>query len=165
MNTEEFEYEIRLATQDDVKPLVDLAMKFWNESDHSTQEDVDPDRYENALRSRMVDADGWRVIVAVHNDQIVGYHIIYVLDDYKKDGQYDGEMFQFFVHPDYRASGISRDLVEMAVQIWDDWGCTKVYACASPEIGNIELSQFRNLFAKFGFKETGIIMTRKKGGE
>lgn len=158
MKTENFDYEIKRATDEEIDALVDTALGFWNESGHSVNESADPEKYKAFLKD-MSQKDGVRIIVAVIGPRVIGYHIIYCLADYKN--KLDGEMYQFFVHPDFRGSGVARDLVEIAVQTWDDWGCDVNYAIASPELGNIELSQFRNLFAKFGFVETGIVMTRR----
>lgn len=163
MRTEEFDYTVRLATPEDVPAIVETALTFWHESNHSENHSEDPEKYATFLSENMINRDGVRVIIAEVEGKVVAYHIIYVMADYKNKP--DGEMYQFYVHPDYRGTPIARDLVEMAVQHWDDWGCDVAYAIASPEVGNIELSLFRNLFAKFGFKETGIVMTRRKGGE
>ena len=161
MKTETFEYEVKIADDADIDELVKTALDFWYESGHSVNKSQNPERYKEFLKAEMR-KPARRVIVAkLPSGRVIGYHVIYGQADYKD--QFDGEMYQFFVHPDFRGSGVARDLVEMAVQTWDDWGCDVVYACASPEIGNIELSQFRNLWGKFGFVETGIIMTRRKG--
>lgn len=161
MKTQDFEYEIKLAeTESDIDALVKTALEFWYESGHSDAvQSENPDKYKIFLKEQL-GKDGRRIIIAKQGERVIGYHIIYCLADYKDE--LDGEMYQFFVHPEFRGSGVARDLVEMAVQTWDDWGCDTNYAIASPELGNIELSQFRNLFAKFGFVETGIVMTRRK---
>lgn len=159
MKTEPFEYEIKLAEEGDIDALVATALEFWFESGHSVSNSENPAKYAAFLKDEL-GKPGRRIIIAKVGERVVGYHIIYCLGDYKDD--LDGEMYQFFVHPEFRASGIARDLVQMAVQTWDDWGCDVNYAIASPEIGNIELSHFRNLFAKFGFVETGIVMTRRR---
>ncbi len=158
MKREEFDYEVKIAEDSDIALLVDTALQFWNESGHSSNNTENPEKYKAFLREEMT-KPARRIIIAKHADRVIGYHIIYAMADYKD--ALDGEMYQFFVHPEFRGSGVARDLVEMAVQTWDDWGCDVNYAIASPELGNIELSQFRNLFAKFGFVETGIVMTRR----
>ncbi len=158
MKTETFDYEIKIADESDIDALVKTALEFWNESGHSVVKSENPDKYAAFLKEEC-GKPGRRIIIAKVGERVVGYHIIYCLGDYKDE--LDGEMYQFFVHPEYRGSGVARDLVHMAVQTWDDWGCDVNYAIASPELGNIELSQFRNLFAKFGFVETGIVMTRR----
>lgn len=163
MKTEEFEYEIKVADYDDVDAIVETALEFWNESEHSINHSQNPGKYKAFIRERMINQDGVRCFIAKVGDKVIGYHMVYVMADYKD--AYDGEMYQFFVHPDYRASGVARDLVAVAVDQWDKWGCDVNYAIASPEVGNIELSLFRNLFAKFGFRETGIVMTRRKGDQ
>ena len=163
MKTQDFDYEVRLATVDVVDGIVATALEFWFESGHAANDSQDADAYKKFLTENMINRDGVRVIIAEVDGKIVAYHIVYVMADYKSKP--DGEMYQFFVHPDYRGTPIARDLVEMAVQHWDDWGCDVAYAIASPEVGNVELSLFRNLFAKFGFKETGIVMTRRKGDQ
>lgn len=164
MKTEDFEYEIVIAVDDDIKEVVRLALEFWGESGNSSNGEADPVKYENFLRHELLHRECTRIILAkTPAGRIIGYSIIYAMTDYKD--HLDGEMYQFFVHPDYRATGVARELVRMSVQVWDDWGCRTVYAIASPEIGNTELSHFRNLWAKFGFAETGIVMTRRTKGE
>lgn len=164
MKTEPFEYEIAVATEKDIDELVKTALEFWQESRRGQFGEADSEKYAAFLKAEMINTDCRRVIIAkLPNGRVVGYHVIYAQADYKQ--AMDGEMYQFFVHPAYRGSGIARELVAMAVQTWDDWGCDTIYACAAPEVGNMELSQFRNLWAKFGFEETGIIMTRRKDAE
>lgn len=158
MKTEPFEYEIKFAAEEDLDALIATALVFWHESKHSENDSQDPAKY-RAWLSRHIKEDCVRIILAVDGATIAGYFMLYATADYKS--RLDGEMYQFFVHPRYRASGVARELVRMAVQIFDDWGCDVSYAIASPEIGNMELKEFRNLFAKFGYVETGIVMTRR----
>lgn len=159
MKTETFDYEIRLATTADIDAIVDTALIFWHSSNHAVNRSQNPVKFKQLMREYM-GRSCTRIIIAVREGKVIGYIMIYAEADYKD--ALDGELYQFFVHPDYRGSGVGRDLVEMAVQVYDDWGCDVCYAIGSAEVGENELVHFRNLFAKFGFVETGIVMTRRK---
>lgn len=160
MKTEEFHYELKRANVADVPRIVDCALKFWGESKQSLTGDVDPQRFHEFLVDSLVNRPGCRIYFAEHDGMVIGYIAVYVQADYKDS--LDGEMYQFYILPEYRGSGVARDLVGLAVQFWRDAGCKTMYAIASPEVGETNLSQFRNLFAKFGFEETGIIMTLRE---
>lgn len=161
MKTEQFDYEIRQAGYDDIDAIVDTALAFWKESEYSKGEaPADPGRFKQFIREGL-DRDGTRCIIAVSEGKVLGYVMFYLdFPDYK-DG-IDGELYQFFTHPQARGTGISRDLIEMMEQTYDDWGCGCRYAILSAEIGEKELSQVKNLFAKFGYEVTGIIMTKRR---
>jgi len=159
MKTQPFEYEITFATEADIDELVTLAHAFFKSSDNvqlTGHDYADTSKFRKFLVA-MLDRTVVKIILAKHEGRIVGYFVAYVDTEYATIG----EMYQFYVDPAYRGTGVSRELVAMAVQCYDDWGCPVSYASAAPEIGNIELAHFRNLFAKFGYVETGIIMTRR----
>lgn len=159
MKTENFDYEVRRATPEDIPAIVETSKIYWRISSHGVNNDHDFEKIP-ALLKDFNSRPGNRVLVAMREGVCIGYYIFYTHDDYKT--RPEGELYQFFVHPDYWGTTVARDLVELAVQTFDDWGCSASYVCLSSEIDEKSLVHARNLFAKFGYVETGIVMTRRK---
>lgn len=155
---EDFEYEVRKGTEADIPAIVETALIFWHKSNHGVGCDQSPRKFAELLKNYM-SQPCTRVLIAVRDGKVIGYFIFYAHDDYKE--RLDGELYQFFIHPDYWGTNVARELVALGVQTFDDWGCSASYVCGSGELGEKELSHFRNLFAKFGYVETGIVMTRR----
>jgi GNAT superfamily N-acetyltransferase len=158
MKTENFEYEIKRAAREDIPAIIKTALIFWYKSGHGETKDQSPRNFRKLLED-YIDSPGCRCLIAVRDGEVIGYFIFYTHDDYKD--RLDGELYQFFIHPDYWGSNVGRDLVEMGVQTFDDWGCSASHVCLAGDVGPKELSLVRNLFAKFGYIETGIVMTRR----
>jgi GNAT superfamily N-acetyltransferase len=152
--------EIIKADESHLDELFLLAERFWRESNFQTQG--------LTLRS-----DFWKGTVANHigledtaafaarlDGKIVGYVLIYYQTDFTFEPI--GEMFQFYVIPEMRGSGVARALVQAADDQYKAWGCVRAYCEASPGISHKDhLGLFRNLWGKFGFKETGITLMKE----
>lgn len=64
----------------------------------------------------------------------------------------------FFIHPEARASGASRLLVEACIKGCKSLGASVIDTGCESEINTLNDKLYRNLFAKFGFKEIGTAL-------
>jgi GNAT superfamily N-acetyltransferase len=72
-----------------------------------------------------------------------------------------GEMFMYYVAPEWRGTLVSRSLVEASVEQYKVWGCKRAYAEAASGLEDPRaLKYFNNLWAKFGYREIGTVVMR-----
>lgn len=142
------------------EPLMDCAQCLFDESNFNGVLTASRDKYRHLL-NHYVSSPYVAGFIAMDNEVVVGYVLIYCQEDYTVERV--GELFQFFVRPEYRGSMVARSLIKAATQQWDEWGCVRTYAEAAPGFDDIKhLMLFKNLWRKFGFEQVGITMLREK---
>ena len=148
------------ADESHLDELFTLAENFWHESNYNNGKiTLAPHFWKDTVRQH-IGLDDTAAICVRHNEKIVGYVLIYYQTDYTIERI--GEMFQFYVTPDYRGTEVARMLVDAAVNQYKEWGCVRAYCEASPGISfKDHLGLFRNLWGKFGYEEVGITLMRE----
>lgn len=152
--------QIRPFEQADINEFMDTAECFFRESRNSDYA-VNLARYRHLIQAS-AGVPTVAVIVAVEDGIIAGYAILNVMIDFTDEPI--GDMYQFYVRPEYRGKGAARGLRDAVVKRFDEWGCPLSHVSADAGIddtGNATLL-FRNLWAKAGYSVTGVTMTRKK---
>lgn len=137
-----------------------LAENFWHESNYNKGGlTLKPDHWKQTVSSHMGHPNT-AALCAVIEDKIVGYVLIYYQTDFTEEKI--GEMFQFYVSPEFRGSEVSRSLVKAAIDQYEAWDCKRAYCEASPGLANEKhLRFFRNLWGKFGYEQIGISMMKE----
>lgn len=154
------EFPIETLTRMRFEPMLDCAQCLFDESNFNGVLTASRPKY-RMLLERNIAHPGAKAFIAMDNEFVVGYILIYCQNDYTEE--MIGEMFQFYVRPEYRGSMVARSLIKRACQQWDEWGCVRTYAEASPGFTDIQhLMLFKNLWRKFNFEQVGIIMLRDK---
>lgn len=146
-------------TPDDMPDFLALAATFFAESYHRN-DDIDLDAF-GALISSSFDMPNVNIITVRVDDKLAGYAIINYNQEFKM--QREGDMSELYLHPSYRGTGASRALADAVDNQFKTWGVRHAHLWAAPGLDNQEkaLGVFRNLWAKYGFKQTGIIMTKE----
>lgn len=156
---EEFDYVIRKAWSTDIPQLVELGAAFYQESNFLGTLTMSKNNYQRTLE-RYIDHPLVAAIVAVKGGEILGYVHIYAQNDYTEE--LVGEVFQFYIRPEYRGSGISRALAESAVLQYAEWKVARGYVEAAPGMDAEEhLKLFENLWGRVGYKKIGIVMMKE----
>lgn len=156
---EEFDFIIRKAHKGDLDQLVELGARFYQESNFLGNLTMSKNNY-RATIAPYLGMDYVAPIVAVRAGQILGYLHIYAQRDYTVE--LVGEVYQFYVLPEYRSSGVSRALVEAANLQYAEWKVARGYVEAAPGMGAEEhLKLFENLWGRFGYKKIGIVMMKE----
>lgn len=152
--------EIIHGKEEHLKELFTLAERFWHESNYNLKGlTLRPDFWKKTVRAH-IGSDDVAALCAVVDGKIVGYVLIYYQTDFTEEPI--GEMFQFYVSPDFRGTNIPRELVKAAQVQYEEWGCARAYCEASAGLTfRDHLSLFRNLWGKFGYKETGITLMKE----
>lgn len=159
MRTEEFTYEIAFATKGDIDRLVELGSRFYSESNFHKGLTLSTDNFRKLLEEYIGHVHVG-AIVAVVDEVIVGYCLVYGQNDFTEE--MIGELYQFYVLPEYRSSGIARALAEEAVRLYDVWGCRRAYAEASPGMSDPNhINLFKNLWGKVGYFQIGVTMMKE----
>lgn len=141
-----------------VEQIVALGCRFFDESDFHNNLNVDADEFRRTIKDHM-GLPSVAAKIAVHNGVVVGYVLIYCQKDYTKE--LIGELYQFYVCPEYRGTPTARLLVQAAINQYDDWGCVRAYAEASPGFSDPRhLKLFENLWKKHGYVLTGATFMR-----
>lgn len=133
--------------------------------------------YESSFRGLTINLDAYRktimdyyrypsvksLVAVTDQGDIVGYIHIYCQQDYTVE--LIGEMYQFYVAPEYRGTKVSRSLIEGAVAQYKMWGCAVAYCeCAPGMEDEKHLQTFSNLWVKYGYKPVGRAFMLDLGG-
>lgn len=157
---ETFDYEIRKATRLDLDELAELGARFYDESNFLGNLTISRENYKRTIGKYIEGYYSVAGIVAVHDGKIVGYLHIYFQQDFTEERI--GEVYQFYVMPEYRGTGVARSLVESANLQYAEWNVARGYVEASPGMDKPEhLKQFENLWGRFGYKKIGIVMSKE----
>jgi GNAT superfamily N-acetyltransferase len=152
--------DIRSFIPTDIHEFMDAAENFFRES-RNRDYSVNLERYRSLILAS-VGVNTVSVLVAVEDGIVAGYAILTVMRDFTDEPI--GDMYQFYVRPEYRGSGAARGLRDAVVKRFDEWGCplSHVSADAGIDEDGTATLLFRNLWAKVGYDVTGVVMTRKK---
>lgn len=153
-------FTIRSALTSEVDQLLQAAEEFFYEGEFRSLT-FDRECYRNHLLNYLSDISS-DVISAWDEDTLCGYVIIFCTREYTKENV--GDQYQFYVRPDYRGTGVSRLLVDAAEKRFDDWNCAISHTAADPRLDKHPKnnSLFCNLWAKFGYKTTGVLLTKER---
>lgn len=154
------EYKMKIdvyeARAEDIDDLVEEAETFFKES---TMKGLtpDPDKYKDFLQ-RFIGNPYVVCFVARKQDtnEIVGYSSAFVHDNYLVENV--GELYQFYICPEARGSGLSRILAEKVINKFEEWNCKKAFV---QSYSDIDLKLFENLWSKFGFNVVGLTMSKE----
>lgn len=154
------EYPTEKLTRMRFEPMLDCAQTFFDESNFNGVLTPSRPKYRKLLEYHIANSQA-AGYVAMDNEVVVGYVLIYCQDDYTEE--MIGELFQFFVRKEYRGTMVARSLIKRACDQWDEWNCKRTYAEAAPGFEDVRnLMLFKNLWGKFGFGQIGITMSREK---
>lgn len=149
--------------KEDADAFIDTAKCFFDESRNSALR-PDIEKFRSIVLKAIKHPDHVVILLAKENGKVLGYAILNTYQDYTVDPL--GDMYQFYVHPAHRGKGVSRELAEAIISQFDAWGCPISHISADTGIDDGLTTQlFHNLFAKVGYKQTGIIMTRTRGDQ
>lgn len=148
------EYTVQIANEADLDGIQDLLYPgYFQEStynkltyDHESTRGVIKNWLENVC------------FVGKSGDEIVAVVSMYYLRSFYKEPEADIEMF--YIRPDFRGTGLSRDLVNCIVQNADANGCKVIYTGCASGINRKNDSLYANLFKKFGFSVLGTELAR-----
>lgn len=147
-------FTIERATYADVDDIQCLMFPtYFKESTYSGL-DYDP------VRTRMTITDWINEIcfVAKSKDRVVGVFSMFITQTFYKQKECD--VLMFFVHPDYRATGVSRMMVNELNKQADLNGAAVTYTACASGISNKNNKLYTNLFKKFGFDMLGTEVVR-----
>lgn len=153
-------FEIFHANESHLDEMFALTTRFYYESNfHTASLTLRDDLWKQTL-THHINLDDTAAICACVDGKIVGYVLVYYQTDFTEERI--GEMFQFYVEPEQRGSGVARALVDEAVKQYKEWGCVRAYCEASPGIAMRDhLGLFKNLWGKFGYEQIGITLMKE----
>lgn len=155
-------YYVRNAAPLDLPNFINMAAMFFAESDNAGKVTPRADKFTAFFNNALEATDDIAILLAFDNDgRFAGYSIPIVQRVFSTEPI--GDLYQFYVAPDHRATQCARALVEATVQQYDAWGCAISYSYAAPGLHGSEknVALFRNLWQKYGYRQSGIIMTRE----
>lgn len=154
MKNKQVEFDLSFATHDDLDDILDLLhSSYFKESVYSAL-DYDP------LAARLT-VQNWLdeiVILARVEGKLVGIMSMYFIKTFYKQPECD--IIMFYVHPDYRGTGISRALVNAIVMLSDKNNAAVIYTTSASGMDESNDKLYTNLFKKFGFKVLGTELIR-----
>lgn len=154
-----FDYVLRKGQRRDIPQLVDLGARFFGESNQLGGATMSREKYQRTLET-FINHDLVAAIVADVDGEIVGYVHIYAQDD--ATVELIGDLYQFYVIPEYRGTGVSRELAKAAVSQYAEWNCKAAYIEAAPGMADPHhLQLFENLWGRVGFKKIGLVMCKE----
>lgn len=151
--------EVRQLQEGDLPEFLRVAETFFYESYHRN-DDIDLKAFEQLVRHSF-SMPNVAIPTVFVDGVLAGYAIINYNQEFKKSRE--GDLAELYLHPDFRGTGASRALASAVDHQFKDWGVRHAHLWAAPGLDNQEkaLGVFRNLWSKYGFKQTGIIMTKE----
>ena len=145
------------ATREDIDDMLELSRDFFKESNFNQKLTLDLEVYRELILEFIDDPQVASIIcVDAETGFICGYFHIYCERHYTQE--LVGEMFQFYVKPEYRGTKAARLIIESAKKWYKEKGCARAYFDADPGFDddgrNIKL--ITNLLGKFGYKASGV---------
>lgn len=152
-------YDIVTMGEEHLDLVVEAGVAFFRESNNDGRLTVSVENYRRLIEAYIGHPQA-KSIVAISCGQVVGYTHIYYQQDFTVERV--GELFQFFVRPEWRGTGVARGLVEAANTQYEAWGCSRAYAEAAPGLKDRRaLGLFGNLFGKFGYTPVGTTFMKE----
>lgn len=147
--------DVRMATDEDLYPLVDLAARANADSNYNL-----PFNDENAIKYTWenMKCEGSAVAVAVLDEEIIGFvSMTASLEYHEKPFCY---MTKFWVLPEGKGTDAARQLMALLVGWADDNDCTHIFTTATAELDAVSQQLFINLVKKAGFADVGPVLSR-----
>ncbi len=142
---------IRRATLADLNQIIEMTTPYHYEAGVNAGRELCQDRILQTFYGAITN-DGWTTLV---DDKLTSILIAY--ENYSFYDTPEMDIDFFYVSPESRASGVSRELVEEIIKIARERKVSVLYCgCHSYMAdGGTNDKLFSNLFKKYGFKETG----------
>ena len=142
---------IRRATLADLNQIIDMTIPYHYEAGVNAGRELSRDRILQTFYGAITN-DGWTTLV---DDKLTSILIAY--ENYSFYDTPEMDIDFFYVSPESRATGVSRELVEEIIKIARERKVSVLYCgCHSYMAdGGTNDRLFSNLFKKYGFKETG----------
>lgn len=112
---------------------------------------------ENARITVSEYAKAW-AYVAKEDDKVIGLAVADAGRTFYEEVEFDINMF--YVHPDYRGSGVARSLRDVLLATADALGAKVVYTACLSGISEGNEKLYMNLWAKKDFQKLGTVMIR-----
>ncbi len=96
--------------------------------------------------------------VAVEEGKIIGLAVADAMRTFYTELEFDVNMF--YVHPDYRGTGVARALRDKLIEEHDRIGAKVMYTGCLSGVSESNEQTYLNLWAKVGFTRLGAVMIR-----
>ena len=149
MKNKNTDFDISFATYNDVEDILNLLYPSYFEESAYSKLEYDP------VATRLT-VQNWldEVVVLVRVDgKLAGIMSMYFIKTFYK--QSECEVVMFYVHPDYRGTGIGRSLVNAIVMLSDKNEAAVIYTTSGSGMNGNNNNLYVNLFKKFGFENLG----------
>jgi len=155
------DFTISRGTRGDIDDIVASATRFYESTDQHGRLTINKGNYRATLEEFIDNPYVCSLLARAASGELLGYMHIYCQNDYTVEMV--GEMFQMYVEPAGRGKGVSRALVEAALEQYKKWGCVRLYAegAAGIEDGGVNDKLFENLWTRYGYKKQGIVMMKE----
>lgn len=152
-------YTVEIAKKEDEKEILDLIYRnYLQETDFRS---FDPD-IENTKKFIKNWIENFCFIGKDKNGAIIGIISFYGVHSYFK--QLEMEVDILYVLPEWRGTGLSRDLVSNLINQSDKNGVSAIYTSCRSRINDRNDKLYQNLFSKFGFDVLGTELVRINHG-
>jgi len=131
-----------------------LLENYFAESIYSDNLQHDPDASLEYINSWL----GEVFYIARDGEKIVGVLAATIVTTYYK--QPECQVIVFYIHPDARGTGLSREMVELLIKIAGINNVGAIYTTSASGIGEKNNELYTNLFEKYGFQQLGTELVR-----
>lgn len=151
-------YTVMQATLDDADEIFEVIKTQHIPNTAYKGFTIDKDLAMETIREYI---EGTALIAKNEKNAIIAIASVYGIQTFFKEKEV--EVTFFFVSPEWRGSGLSRDLLQVIVHSADAFGAAVIRASCLSGISPRNNALFVNLFKKFGFMELGTEMARVNG--
>ena len=141
---------IRVATENDIIAIEKLCFEFASNSMYGKVMKYSSEKAFECIKS-------WDIIyVADIDNKLVGFGSLVIATEFFDEKEAD--VNKFYVQPEYRGTGIARQLAECLVKCAIANNARVIYALCGSGIDDKNDKLFENLWKKYGLKKTGCLM-------
>lgn len=139
--------------------ILGLGTVFFYESDNKNLT-LDLNLYKESLLS-VINHINHAIFMVFNNEEPVGYIIVY--QDREFTVEFIGEIYQYYILPEYRGTKAFTMLRDAVNKQFQDWGVAKGYMTASSGVGDVKKNNqlIENAWRKSGYTTTGLVMTKE----
>lgn len=153
-------FRVTKAGYDEMSDIMEMSGRFFEESNYKGITSFDHDKLRSNLFMAWAGQDFVTLIVHHAFGTPVGYAHVRREDIFTKESI--GELYQFYILPEYRGTGAARALRDAVAAQFADWGCALSYVECGAGLDSLKNDVlFFNLWGKIGYKFLGRALYRR----
>jgi len=143
----------------EIDQIIAMSSVFFTESNYGGRMTFSPENLRKHLICAWSGGDFVTIMLIAADGRGAGY--AHVQRDAMFTREPVGDLYQFYILPDHRATGGARVLRDAVVAQYRAWGCKMWYAESGAGLPGKNDMLFSNLWRKIGFESLGTVLFKR----